>query len=157
MARRSGIRGLNHLRRTLRRIDPAITEGVRGELADAAEAIRLDAIAGAPVDEGDLVRSIAVRFGSDRLTAVIGPGARGVQNITRKTGSPWATRTAGLRISRSARRDLMQFFKAWWIEFGTVKMPARPFMGPAFEANRRHFVARVRREISNALERASRG
>lgn len=157
---RSGLQGVTKLRRTLRRIEPAATEGIRLEIADAAEAIRLDAVSRAPVDEGDLVRSITAKFGRDRLTAVIGPGAKGVLIASRLWASPFATRTAGItttQFPKSARRDLFQFFKGYWIEFGTVKMAARPFMIPAFEVNRAHFVGRVRERVRVALERASRG
>ena len=155
--RRSGLSGVPRLRRVLRQIEPEMVAPIRAEIADAAEAIRLDAVARAPVDEGDLVRSIGKTFGRDGLTAVIGPGARGVRIMQRRAGSAFATRTADLKISKAARRDLFQFFKGFWIEFGTVRTAARPFMNPAFEANRAYFMARVRRAVDRALERASRG
>ena len=166
-SQRSGIRGINKLRRTLRRIEPELQEPIRQAIKNTAESIKLDAVAGAPIDEGDLVRSIDYKIGRDGFTAVIGPGARAAEIARRRAGSPFATRIASgeIRLSAVNKKDLFQFFKAYWIEFGTKgspehnvpPLPARPFMGPAYLLNEEYGKAQVRAAVKQALERASRG
>lgn len=41
---------------------------------------------------------------------------------------------------------------AIWLEYGTVKMAARPFMGPAAEAERPRFLADLTDAVSRAVE-----
>ena len=64
----------NKLRRTLRRIEPEMIKGVKQELKSAAEHIHFDAITNAHrqglIDQGDMVASIAIKYGRDGLTAV---------------------------------------------------------------------------------------
>jgi len=147
----SGLSGDKRLRRTLRRVEPATNNKVAAAIEDTAERIESAAIAFAPVDEGDLVRSIARKKGRDGLTYVIGPGAKSV----RISKSPFAEAAVG--VKGATKRDrLMQFFKGFWIEFGTRKMRARPFMQPAFDMNRNRGVREVQRAIKQALEEASR-
>lgn len=164
----SGIRGLNKLRRTLRRIEPDLQDPIRTAILNTAEAIKQDAIAGAPVDEGDLVRSIDYKIGRDGFTAVIGPGAKAAEIARRKGGSPFATqdrRGEIIRLSAANKKLLFQFFKAYWIEYGTKgspehnipPLPARPFMTPAYLLNEEYGKAQVRAAVKAALDKASRG
>jgi len=147
----SGVSGNKKLRRTLRRVDPVTNSKVAAAIEDTAEKIESAAVAFAPVDEGDLVRSIARKKGRDGLTYVIGPGAKSVK-ISK---SPFAEAAVGVTGATKSHR-LMQFFKGFWIEFGTRNMPARPFMKPAFDFNRDQGVRDVQRAIKKALEEASR-
>lgn len=164
----SGIRGINKLRRTLRRIEPELQDPIRTAILNTAEAIKQDAIAGAPIDEGDLVRSIDYKTGRDGFTAVVGPGARAAEIVRRRSGSPFATRTRQglvIRLSAANKNLLFQFFKGYWIEFGTKgspkhnipPLPARPFMNPAYLLNEEYGKAQVRAAVKAALDRASRG
>lgn len=168
MAPRSGIRGINKLRKTLRRIEPEMQEPIKRAIVNTAEAIKLDAIAGAPVDEGDLVRSIDYKIGRDGFTAVIGPGAKAAEIARSKGGSAFATRTRRgeiINMSAANKHDLFQFYKGYWHEFGTdgspehgiPPLPARPFMNPAFFLNEEYGKQQVRAAVKLALERASRG
>lgn len=153
----SKITGNKKLRRTLRRIDPSATRELHNAIDATAEAIKQDQIAGAPVDEGDMVREIAVKTGRDGLTAVIGPGAKSV-SISK---NPFIEARMGI-ASATKKHRVFQFMKAYWIEFGTKggkgspALPARPFIQPAFDMNREYGLRRIRRSISIALKRASR-
>lgn len=162
MTRRSGVQGAGKLKRKLRRIEPEITRGVRGAVGDVAEAIKQDAIALAPRDQGDLVRAIDAKVGRDGLAAVVGPGAVAADLARRRTGSVFGA--TNLRLSAKNQHLLLQFFKGYWIEFGTKKgddgshaQPARPFMQPAFDLNRDWGKEQIRHAVSNALKRVSRG
>lgn len=167
MARRSGLQGVSNLRRTLRRIEPEMTEEARGAMQDGAEAITLDAVARVPRDEGDLARSIGYKLGRDGLTAIIGPAAKQVAMVGGRTsaGAPFATRSRRQRkLSIKNKEALFQFFKGYWLEYGTKgspahnipPLPAHPFMGPAFDLNKEWLLDKVRQGINRALERASR-
>lgn len=161
--RRSSISGVNKLRKTLRRLEPGVVDQVRGAIKDSAQAITADAIQLAPVDEGDLVRSIDFKLGRDGLTAVIGPGANAAEIARRKAGSPFTAASRSIPLSRANKALLFQFFKGYWIEFGTKggggveRQPPRPFMRPAFQVNRRYAERRVQSAVRNALEVAARG
>lgn len=167
MARgRSSFKGVTKLRKTLRRIEPEVTEQTRQAMRDGAEAITLDAIARVPKDEGDLARSIGYQLGRDGLTAVIGPAAKQVAMVGGRTNAGAAFATGSKRqrkLSIKNKEALFQFFKGYWIENGTKgspernipPMPARPFMGPAWDLNRDWLLRNVREGINKALEKAS--
>lgn len=171
MASRSRMTGNTKLRRTLRRIDPAITQELRDVVKDGLEAIKWDAISFVPIDEGDLARSIDYKLGRDGLTGVVGPGAKAAELARKKAASGSAFGTVAkkgggkVRLSRSNQELLWEFFKGYWVEFGTKGNAARnippmapqPFMAPAYDVNRLWFSRRAQRALVRALERASRG
>lgn len=142
MARKSSFRGVNKLRRTLRRIDPEAREHVTSAVIKGANLIADDARSLAPVDTGDLRSAIDVKFGRDKLTAEIGiaPG--------------------GGKKRAATRSDL---FYARFVEFGTKgggstpPLAARPFMGPAFDRNRKKITEDIRKAVAKALRIASGG
>lgn len=58
--------------------------------------------------------------------------------------------------TRDGRHDLSvevftDDFKARWLEFGTVKMSARPFFYPPYRANRRRIKSRISRAVKKAV------
>ncbi len=173
-ARRSGLSGVSRVRRVMRRLPDEMTAEVKEAIADSAEAVRLDIIANAPEDEGDLKRSVAAKFSPDKLAVYVGPGARGASIQSRRTGSPFASRldTGKKKISPSARRDLFQFFKAYWLErgtqggtithydgkkleepFTTPPLPALRFIERAWDANKVWAKNRIRTAVSRALDK----
>lgn len=170
----SALRGVNHLRRTLKRLDPEITQELRDAVRSGAELIEAAAQAFVPVDEGDLRRSISHKLGSDKLTAIIGPAAKQVAKVGGRTsaGAAFSSRAQQKlrakksgRISARNKKALFQFFKGYWLEYGTKGSPehnipplrARPFMRPAFARNESVIVRNVRQGVTKALERAGRG
>lgn len=168
----SRVTGRSKLRRTLRRVDPEITSDIRQVVREGAQAIEADALSFVPVDEGDLARSIEYKIGRDGLTAVIGPGASAAEIKRRATGSAFGQirrsgKRAGQRVnlSKANKQRYFQFLKGVWVEFGTKgnaarnipPQPARPFMGPAWLANRPWLIGRAQKALRIALQRASRG
>jgi HK97 gp10 family phage protein len=84
-----------------------------------------------PVDEGDVqdsIRQHGVREG--------------------KRGGLYVAMTAG---DRSTEADTYQVARL--LEFGTMKMPAQPYLLPAFRANRRRAKTRMRRAVRDAILR----
>lgn len=166
--RKSGLEGVTPLRKKLRRADDEITKELRSVVAEGLQAIKMDAIALAPVDEGDLVRSIDISISRDGMTGVVGPGVKTAEIVRRRTNSAWGSvikrgkaRGEKIRLSDMRREELWQFFKGYWIEFGTKgsarknipPQPARPFMGPAYLANRAWLKSRVNAAVNNVLAR----
>lgn len=159
---RSRLVGANKLRRTLGRIDKTVTAQVRDAVQDVAEAVKWDAVERAPVDEGDLVRSIDYKLSSDGMSAVVGPGARAAEIVRKKAGSAFKSRM-DIKISAKTKEGLFQFFKGYWIEFGTKgnrktgvgKKAPRPFMKPAWDTQSEWAKTRVRVAVNRALKQAS--
>lgn len=115
-------RGLRTKLRMAGRLDPSITAPLRKEVEEFGGAVLDRMLAGAPRDTGQAAAELRSKVSSDGLAVKVG--------------------ILGLRASR----------KAWYLkfkEFGTVKMPAEPFMVPAFEQNR----ARVAK-MADALRQA---
>ena len=166
LSQRRGLQNVNSLRRKLRNMHKVTENSIKPVIEEVAEAIRLDAIDRVPKDTGELARSIEKKVSSDGLTAVIGPGAKIAAIIKRQSGSAFATRKAGgIKLSKASKHLLFQFFKGYWIEFGTKgnaernipPQPARPFMGPSFDINRQWGVNRVKDAVNNTLRRVADG
>lgn len=152
----SRMTGNKKLRKTLRRLPDGISQDVVNAVNRTAEAIKQDMISMAPVDEGDLVRSIDTKRGRDGLTSVIGPGAKSV-SISK---NPFQQAALG-KGGPTAKDRRFQFFKAYWIEFGTKPknghpgITPQPFVQPAFDLNVQFGRRQIQAAISRALQRAS--
>lgn len=157
MARsKSGFTGANKLRKTLRRLDPEIVSGVKLAVKLGSEDISNDAAAIAYskgiYDTGDLIDSIEVQLGREGLTALIGPGAKRLK-ISK---SPFNTT---LYVTDRDKYGAWQFFKGYWAEFGTKGDPAnnvppqtpRPFMQPAYDANKGTMSTQIQKAVNRAL------
>lgn len=171
--RRSGLSGVTRLRRKLRNIDKEITKEVRDLVREGLYAIERDALGLVPVDTGDLAHAIEVKISSDGFTGVVGPGVKAAEIVRRKTtdrrkgkfGSPFGHTSKKVHLNENQKDQLLQFFKGYWIEFGTKgnaernipPQPARPFMGPAYEANKGWMRRKLKAAIDRALERAATG
>lgn len=135
---RRGYAGVTKLRRTLRRLEPEVTIGVRNVLEKGAAAIEADMLINIPKDTGDTASFIQSKVARDGLTARVG-------FIDKKN------REAG--------------FKARFIEYGTKgspkqnvpPQPARPFMAPAFDANRDWIVEAAKKEIGQVINEVAEG
>ena len=154
--------GVNKLRRTLRRLEPDVTKGVKYELARGAQAIKDDAVRNfsaidiPEIGTGDLKRSISYQISRDGLTAVIGPEAKRAKlnkGIFSRNASKNTYKT------KPAKAALWVIQKGYWVEFGTKgapwknipQMPARPFMNPAWDTNKDKLREKIRAEVAKAL------
>ena len=163
---RRGFAGVTKLRKTLRRFDESLTRDIKVELEAGAQAIERDMIGGAPVDEADLVNSIGYKMGRDGFTAVIGPAADSAQiksgfGVVNEKFTKAGNLTAATVRNKTAR---MQLYKALWAEFGTKagepgssSKPARPFIQPAYDANKDRLTERIRAAVDRALKEAASG
>ena len=130
MARRSGISGVNRLRRTLRRLPSEVTEEIRNEIDRAGKLVRATALQNAPVDTGNLASLLSYKTSPDGLS---------------------------VRIGFIGKKAIRKGFYARFFEFGTATMAAKPFLSPALESERDHIVNRLRRAVRRVLLRVSNG
>jgi HK97 gp10 family phage protein len=124
------VQGMDKVRR---RLVDEIPAKVRAELERAMLESANVIVAGArlrvPVDEGDVrasIRQHGVRVG--------------------KKGGLYVAITAGDKSTENRGYQVARL-----LEFGTQKMPAQPFMLPAFRANRKRAQARMRRAMRDAI------
>lgn len=179
--RRSRVTGTNILRRKLRRMGPQIQREVQDVVRDGLNKIQRDAMALAPVDDGDLRESIDVKLGRDKLTGIVGPGVKAAEIVRKATGSVFGQVRKGgkkkgqkVTLSKRNRHAYWQMLKGYWNEFGTkgasarrtkrgsirAAVPARsarPFMQPAYKSNLTWIRQAADKGVERALKRASRG
>lgn len=152
---RTGVYGAVKIRRLLRRAPDEITNDVRTEVREVAEAVRADAMALVPRDTGDLATSIEVDMSNDGLAAVVGPAAKAARADARVMRANRRYMAAGSdkrsRLSVKNNNALRRVFYAVFVEFGTKFRAATPFMFPAYEANRAWGVRKIGEAVRRAL------
>lgn len=128
---------------------------MRAALFKAAKPMRDDAIARAPVDTGNLKANVYLY--RDRNPAAVGANERyiiGVRQKRRKYARTQLNRRLG-RIGKSfALRGDAYYW--WFVEFGTEKMTAHPFLRPAFESGKAAFVSTFAAELAKGVNAAAR-
>jgi HK97 gp10 family phage protein len=158
MAEHVSIHGLDKTVAALRALPVAISGKnggpLRGALFAATRLIRDEAIARAPIGKstvkpGNLRRNIfAYRDPNPRAST----GAAERFIISVRTGRKGTRR---FRVGGGTR--VLTGGDAWywfWVEFGTSKMPARPFMRPAFESQKRRALIVFGRELRVGVQKA---
>jgi len=172
-SKRAGFAGVTKLRKTLRRLDPEITSGVREVVRRGANAILSDAKRNAESakygklpgirETGDMIDSMSIKYSPDGFTAVIGPSAEDIKNlanIKEKT-----LKSGGLTKVTLRKKDARwNAIKGYWAEFGTKGDPSRnidpitpaPFMAPAFDVNKDWISKDARKATKKAIDDAVR-
>lgn len=128
---------------------------VRAALAKGARVFRNQAISNAPRDTGLLQESIVARRDS-RPGAVGATEAYfiGVKRKSRRYSNTKRNRGKG-RVGKTYFVDGTAFY--WlWVEFGSEKMAARPFLRPAFEQRKEDALNVIVNEMQAGLARAER-
>ena len=128
---------------------------VRAALAKGARVFRNQAISNAPRDTGLLQESIVARRDS-RPGAVGATEAYfiGVKRKSRRYSNTKRNRGKG-RAGKTYFVDGTAFY-FFFLEFGTEKMAARPFLRPAFEARKEDAMNTIITELNAGIDRAVR-
>lgn len=125
-------------RRLMQRLPSDLANPISRVIAESARAVWADAVQRVPVDTGALRDSIGIR--TTPASAEVGFDAKKFRREWKRAG-----------------------WRAWFIEKGTKGSPARnippmsarPFLRPAFEANRQWIMDRHRAVVARVLARAS--
>lgn len=116
---------------------------IRQALEAAADEIVEMAKSLAPVDDGDLRKSIGWTYGK------VPKGAISLGKVAERKI------TGDLTITIFAGNS--EAFYARWVEFGTQKMAAQPFFYASYRANKKRARSRIRRSITKAARKAASG
>lgn len=121
------ITGINSLRRVLRKAPDDMKEPLVDVVTISSAEVLAGMLARVPRDTGDLAEVTKIKTRRDGMSAKVGPGA------------------AGKRDQRKAG------WRAHFIEFGTVKMAAQPFVYPALREARAGIRQRFKTAVAGAL------
>ncbi|MBS1170026.1 MAG: hypothetical protein H6R01_944 [Burkholderiaceae bacterium] len=123
MATLQNITGLDALKKALEELPKNIGKNVlRGAVNAASTEFKKEAVARAPSDTGILKKSIYQKQIREKSSATQQTFYIGVR--------------AGKRAKTTKKGQKLDAFYARFVEFGTSKMAAKPFMRPAFEAKK---------------------
>ena len=151
------VEGLAELAKALKAL-PAEIAGKNGgplrrAIGRAAVVIRDDARRRAPVDTGNLRDNIiAVRKRKSPQ------GTEGYFVEVRRKRRKYANTRANRRKGRVGKtyENLGEAYYGMFVELGTAKMPAQPFLRPAFESKKTEAVETFRVELAKGIEQAAR-
>lgn len=123
MELKANLFGFKELEQALKKMPEAIAKkALEAGVKGAANAMRKEIRQDAPVDSGSLKKNIQI-----------------TKNKHDKTGVSFMV---------APRRKV---FYARMVEFGTSKMPAKPFIRPAFERSKEHIIQAMRRALEKSI------
>lgn len=132
------LEGQEELRAALSDLNVAVIREAKNGIAATAAEIQQEAKSRAPV------RAVVPDYPISDAKAGEAPGSN-IRNRIRTI-----LRDSGLTASIGTYHAVARF-----VEFGTRKMSARPFMGPAFEVVRPKFLQRMREALNRATKEAN--
>ena len=135
--------GLSKLGDRMRGLASDIAKKISGQsTAAGAQLMRKDIRKRAPVDTGNLRRNIIVK----KLP----------RSQTKLTSEHIVTVRRG-RTKSQIKKNAREARYALYLEFGTVKMAARPFLRPGFEATKGPATTAIVTKLHDRIEEANRG
>lgn len=138
--------GFRELAEALKQFGPRVAKNsLRRAVSAAAAEIRNQARANAPVDTGEMKRDIQMKREKDQRS---GPLAATFSVFVR----------SGKKSRLSGRSRDVQKDSFYWkfVEFGTSKMPAQPFLRPAFETKKEEAVRIIGEKLDEGIQQAAR-
>ena len=143
------VKGLRELNEALRLLPDRIAKNVlRGACGAGAAIIRKEAVARAPVYTGDVTKGHPPPGTLKRAIYM--------KQIRERSGVTKQTFYVGVRSGKKQRDKKGRTLDAYywsWVEFGTAKMRARPFLRPAFEAAKNRAVERIKQYLAERIPR----
>ncbi|WP_234052685.1 MULTISPECIES: HK97-gp10 family putative phage morphogenesis protein [unclassified Xanthobacter] len=152
------IDGLRELDKNLAQFKKATQRNIlERTLKKAAEPIKKDAQNWAPFDTGELKSSIGVRI--NRSSAGKTAFAQAMTEGASRTEAAAAARAANKADAGKSLSATVQvgtaLYRAHFAEFGTIKQPAQPFLGPAFRANQDKVSGIIKEELGREIEKTA--
>lgn len=152
------LRGLDGLLAALKALPPAVASKnggpARVALARGAKVIRDDSRVRAPKDTGALVANIVMQ--RDRQPQESGVNERYVVGV-RGGARRYANTKRNVRKGRAGKEYTTAGNTYYWRfkEFGTEKMPAEPFLRPAFESQKENALAVITDTLAKGIQAAA--
>lgn len=141
MADSKNLTGFKELAAALKELGPRVArKHLRGAVSRGAMVVRNEARTLAPKDTGEMARDILTKR-------------------ERSAGDHMASYSVFVRSGKKSRlagkkRDVARDSFYWrFVEFGTVKMAARPFLRPAFEAKKEEAVDAIGAELDKRIQK----
>jgi len=146
------ISGFKELREALLKLPKEIQgKPLASAVSAAAKVVQDEAVKLAPIQTGELKKNI-IRYKAKKYS--------NAQQVTYHVGmkKEWIpyfdnikNRRAG-KVGKKYSRDKIYYWR--FHEFGTVKMPARPFFRPAFESTKSEQLDTMQKGLAKAIEAA---
>ncbi len=158
MAAEIELQGLAELSAALKQLPRELSSRnggpLRAALAQAAKVIRDQAQAMAPQDSGLLKREI--RMVRARDPGSVGANEQYLVGVRRGKRIKYADTRENRRKRRVGKKYQDPGRAYYWrfLEFGTERMAARPFLRPAFEAKKEEAAMRFRDSLREGIQRA---
>jgi len=121
------LEGIDELLNRLQQIGTNISSLENKALKNAAEPVLIDAKANVPIKTGKLQRGL-------KVSGIKTSG--GIKHV----------------LVGVDRADNSEIFYGKFIEFGTSKMSARPFLEPAYEKNKKEIVEAIKNTLKEGLK-----
>lgn len=137
--------GFRELAEALKRLGPRVAKNtLRRAVSSGAVLVRNDARQKAPVDTGEMRKDIQVKREKDQQN---GPLSAKYSVFVRSGKKS--------RLSGKARGVDKDSFYWKFVEFGTSKMGARPFMATAFEAKKEDALKAIGEKLDEGIQKAA--
>jgi len=144
------IEGLDAFSKALRALPQNIAKNVlRGAVNAGATVIRQEAVRRAPEYHGEVSKGHPPP--GTLKKAIYQKQIRELSDITRQTFFVGVRHGASAGKKGSTGRETRDAFYWRFVEFGTVKMPAQPFMRPAFEAKKVEAMERIKQYLADRI------
>jgi HK97 gp10 family phage protein len=121
---------MSSLRKKIKRLEPEARQGIKDAMTEVADEILDEAKSRVPVDTGTLKKKLTRQVSRDGMSAKV-----------------------GVRTKAAKRKAYYGKF----IELGTSKMPAQPFLTPAYEVVRPKAKVKLKKEIDATLRKVALG
>ena len=148
------VQGLDQLAKALRELPQRVARnGLRAAVYAGAKVIRDEAKLQAPVATGDLGANQPPR-GTLKRSVIMKqiPELSGAQKQTF-----FVTVRHGKKYKKQGKKGNLSQDAWYWrfVEFGTIKMSARPFLRPAFDMKKHEAVTAIKTRLAQRIEQAA--
>jgi HK97 gp10 family phage protein len=146
------IKGLAELNRALAELPPRVARNVlRGSVAAGAAVIRDEARVQAPRYEGQVAAKHPPPGTLKR--AIYSAQARRLSSLLQQVYQVGVISGKRAKVGKAKSGKSKDAYYWRFVEFGTVKMAARPFLRPAFEAKKMQAVEAIRAYMAERIPR----